>query len=321
MKVLIFGKGQIGAAYKEFFDARAGEWQAEYADGVDIRDAFAVGEALDREKPDVALNAAAKTNIDWCEENNLECFAVNTLGADTVGRECQKRGVYLVHISSGCVQESKTALEVRTEEDALNPLCFYAWTKVWAENLLGDRLQGRGSASDVEKPLRVLILRPRQLLSSKPSPRNALVKMLTYTKFIDTPNSCTVVEDLMRATGELVDRGATGVYNVANPGVTTPYAIAQVLRDRMKPEMNFEKISKEELNRMTLARRIDCVLSMKKLESLGVKLPEIHGRMGEVILELKKNLEADGREVLQAVERETKEKLSLKDNNANRPTF
>ncbi|MEK7606996.1 MAG: sugar nucleotide-binding protein [Patescibacteria group bacterium] len=311
MRILIFGKGQLGNAYQEYFGALEG-WKTSFAEGVDIRNPAAVGEALDREKPDVALNAAAKTNIDWCEENQLECFDINTRGADMAARECQKRGVYLVHISSGCVQESKTANDVHTEEDAPNPLCFYSWTKVWAENLLMDRLQGRGIASDIGKPLRVLILRPRQLLSSKLSPRNALVKMLTYTKFVDTPNSCTVIEDLMRATRELVDRGATGIYNVANLGVTTPYEIAGMLREQIRQEMSFEKISKEELNRTTRAKRIDCVLSIKKLELLEIKPPEIHGRLREVILELKKNLEAGGREVLQAVEKETKEKLNLK---------
>lgn len=309
MKILIFGQGQLGSAYRDYFAALDG-WQATVAEGVDIRDASAVSAALDREKPDAALNAAAKTNIDWCEENQFESFAINTLGADVVGRECQKRGIYLVHISSGCVQESKTAEDIYTEGDAPNPLCFYAWTKVWAENLLMDRLQGRGIAADIGKPLRVLILRPRQLLSATVSPRNALVKMLTYTKFIDTPNSCTVVEDLLRATRELLEKGATGIYNVANPGVTTPYEIAKVLRERIKSDMSFEKINKEELNRMTRAKRIDCVLSMKKLESLGIRLAPIAERLPQIVDDLKRNLDTpESRVILETAMGETRRKL------------
>ena len=86
MKVLIFGKGQLGSAYREYFGEIDG-WRVASADGVDIRDGAAVSDVLDREIPDAVLNAAAKTNIDWCEENQPECFTVNTLGADTVARE------------------------------------------------------------------------------------------------------------------------------------------------------------------------------------------------------------------------------------------
>lgn len=310
MKVLIFGKGQLGTFYKEYFDKKSQEWQAEFAEGVDIRDLSNVQKMIFQLKPEVVINTAAKTNIDWCEQNQLESFAINTLGADNIGRICQEKEIYLIQLSSGCIQESKTTGDIRSEEDSPNPLCFYAWTKVWMENLLMDRLRGRGIASGINKPLQVLILRPRQLLSSAISPRNALVKMLTYSKFVDTPNSCTVVDDLLWVTEKLIKKKATGVYNVVNPGITTPYEIAIVLKELIKPEIKFEKISKEELNRMTLAKRIDCVLSIAKLESLGIKLPEIHERLRQVILELKEKLgTAEGAQIIEAVKDETKAKL------------
>lgn len=310
-KALIFGKGQLGEEYHGYFSANPA-YTVSVAEGIDIRDLNGVRQAIISARPDIVFNTAAKTDIDWCETNRLETFAVNALGADQLGRVCQELGIYFVHISRGCVQESKTADEIRGEDDVPNPLCFYAWCKVWAENLLMDRLNRRGIGSDFEKPLKILILRPRQLLSAKLSKRNALAKMLTYDKFVDTPNSCTVVEDLMRATEELISRGATGIYNVANPGVTSPYKIANLLKELVRPEMQFKKISKEELNWMTLARRIDSVLSLRKLESAGIKLPNIDDRLREIILELKNNLEGGGAELLDEVAQATKAKLSLK---------
>lgn len=310
MKILIFGHGQLGTVYKEYFDKKPREWQAEFAEGVDICDLEAVRQALIQLKPEVVLNVAAQTNLDWCEVNQLECVRVNTLGADNVGRACQEAGIYLVHMSSGCIQESKTADEIHSEEDSPNPLSFYSWTKVWAENLLLDRQQGRGIGADIGKPLKILILRPRQLLSAKINPRNALAKMLTYNQFVDTPNSCTVIEDLLWATAELIKKNITGVYNVVNPGVTTPYEIVLLLKEIIKPEMKIELISKEELNKMTLAKRIDSVLSVKKLEALGIRLPEIRVRLREVIAELGENLKgSQGAEIMKKVEEETKLKL------------
>lgn len=310
--ILIFGRGQLGGAYREYFESKPEKFTVSVAQDVDIRELERVREIIKEKKPDIVLNAVAKTNIDWCEQNREECFAVNTLGADNIGAACQETGVYLVHISTGCIQESKTGDEMHSEEDPVNPLCFYSWTKVWAEQMLKDRLEHRGSGSMPPFSLKVLILRPRQPLSAVVSPRNALAKMLTYTKFIDTPNSCTVVDDLLWVTGALIDKGVQGIYNVVNPGVTTPFEIAQVLKEVIKPEMEIAKISKEELNRMTFAQRIDSVLSCKKLAGEGIVLPEIHGRLREVVAELKKNLEeSSAQSVMEKVSQETKQKLSL----------
>ncbi len=308
-KMLIIGQGQLGHAYKDYF-TKYEEWSVKMAQGIDIRDAQAIQALVVQEKPHVVLNVAALTDIDYAEEHQEECFAVNALGADHVAAACQAMDAYLVHMSSGCVQESKTANEVHTEEDTPNPLCFYAWTKVWAEHLIIDRVHHRGYGSHLLQPLKALILRPRQLLSSTMSPRNALAKMLTYTKFIDMPNSATAIEDLLATTEKLMAKGATGIFNVVNPGIITPYQVACMLRERVRPDMQFEKITKEQLNAMTRAKRIDSVLSGAKLASLGIVLPDIHERLKEILVQLKINLASpDAATILSQVQRQTKEKL------------
>ncbi len=300
-RVLIFGRGQLGAFYRAWFESKGAEVSSPAGD---IRDEAFVSGAVNDFLPDLILNCAAKTNIDWCEIHRTEAFEINTLGADVVGKVAADHHAYLVHLSSGCVQESLTADEVRSEEDPPHPLCYYSWTKVWAENLLQERAKRGG--------LKVLVLRPRQLLSAMVSPRNALVKMLTYSKFVDTPNSCTVVEDLMEATEALVRKDATGLINVVNPGVTTPHRIAELLKRHVNPDMRFEKISKEDLNRMTLAKRIDAVLATDKLEGQGIRLRPIEERLIDILAMLKNNLErADAASALRMTEEETKAKLAL----------
>ncbi|MEK7131268.1 MAG: sugar nucleotide-binding protein [Patescibacteria group bacterium] len=302
-RIFITGTGQLGAFYKEYFENRGVEVAA-FGSELDVRDEQAMRGKIEEFNPDIVIHTAAKTNIDWCEQHKLEAFDINTLGADVMGKICQKKNIYLLHISSGCVLESKSAADAQTEFVVSSPLCFYSWTKVWAEEMLSHRQRKHG--------LKVLLLRPRQLLSAKVDPRNALTKMLTYTKFIDTPNSCTVVEDLMEVTDQLFERDEVGVYNVVNPGVTTPYEIALALKEIVKPEMEFVKISKAELNKMTLAERVDAVLDTKKLNDLGIELKEIHARMKEIMRGLKKNLAGVGTEKAMATTaKETEEKLRL----------
>ncbi len=302
-KIFITGKGQLGTFYKDYFEGR-GMTVVAFGSDLDVRDEQAVRNKITEFNPDLVIHTAAKTNIDWCEQNKLAAFDINTLGADVVGKICQELNIYLLHISSGCVLESKSADDAQTEFVVPSPLCFYSWTKVWAEEMLSHRQRKHG--------LKVLLLRPRQLLSAKVDPRNALTKMLTYTKFIDTPNSCTVVEDLMEVTNQLITRDEVGVFNVVNPGVTTPYEIAVALKEIVKPEMEFVKISKAELNKMTLAERVDAVLDTKKLNGLGIQLKEIHVRMKEIMHDLKKNMAGAGAiKAMEKTTKETEEKLGL----------
>lgn len=295
MKILIFGMGQVGTQLHDFLIAK-GESVVGLDSSLDIRDAKAVDAAVEEHAPEVVINAVAKTSIDWCEENKTESFAVNTLGAENIGKACASRNVYLVHVSSGCVQESPTADIVHKEEDPPTPLCFYAWTKVWAEELLLSLVK--------RNSLKVLIVRPRQLISASPSRVNALVKMLTYKQFIDTAQSCTVVEDLLRVVYELMNHNATGIYNVVNPGTLTPYEIAGMLKEIIDPTMEFRKISKDELNQITRVRRIDTVLSTEKLNALGITLPEIHGRIRAIIETLRDLMRSGGGEEILAKTRQ-----------------
>jgi hypothetical protein len=43
-----------------------------------------------------------------------------------------------------------------------------------------------------------------------------LVKFLTFTRFIDVPNTGTVIKDLMGWTDQIIQKQVTGTLNVAN---------------------------------------------------------------------------------------------------------
>lgn len=301
MKILIFGNGQFAKAYAEYLPTKG--HSVVIAEGVDIRIANDVANALDQHTPDAIINTAARTNLDWCEQYRLEAFDTNVLGTDTVAAEAERRGVYMLHISTGCIQESKTAEEAHTEEDPPTPTSFYSWTKYWADQMLQNRAR-RGS-------LKLLILRPRQPISAKASNRNAVVKMLTFTKFIDTPNSITILEDFIPVSEQLLSGGQTGLYNVANPGVMSPYKIALLLKEYVKPDLVIEKIEKSELNKMTLAERIDSVLDCSKLKKLGIHLKPADERLRELLPQLAADI-AQNPEALQKTQAETAAKLSLK---------
>jgi dTDP-4-dehydrorhamnose reductase len=279
MKVLVFGDGQIGNFYVDHF--RLKNHDARIAVGVDIANIDAVRDAVSEAAPEIVINTAAKTNLEWCGNNRLDAFNVNVLGAGNVAQTCDENDAYLIHYSSGCIFSSLNGTDAKTESSAPNPASYYGWTKAWSEEIVNFERSPR---------FRSLILRPRQPVSAQVSPKNMLIKMLTFSKFVDTPNSGTVIEDLMVWTDELIAREATGVYHVANSGYTTPYRIGEMIREQILPDLRPQKITKTELDRMTPNIRVDTVLGVEKLEALGIEVAPYEDRLQEIVLQLAKNL-------------------------------
>lgn len=281
-KVLIFGRGQLSMHYKKYYESFGFEVTVMTRPEADIRNFESVKAAIQKVKPNLVINAAGITNIDWSELNKEETYQTNTVGADNIGRACQEAGVFMVHLSSGCVHNSDTLADIKAETTRPTPLCYYSVTKIEADELLLKRMYEQG--------LRVLIVRPRQLLSAVPHPKNVLAKMLIYTKFHDKPNSMTVIEDLVWVTDELMRRGRTGLYNVVNPGITTPYKIAQMIKEVINPDLQIQKLSKEEIDAMYSVPRADAILSTEKLGKEGIFLPDINERIKQLLTVLRDNL-------------------------------
>lgn len=291
-RIAILGRGFVGT--------NLGAWLAERGHDVrflaaDVRDAEQVRRGVSLLAPDVVMNCTGKTDIDWCEQNRPEACAVNVHGADHVARASAASGALLVHVSSGCLQSSSGGRPMH-EEEAASPRCYYTWTKLWGEERVVQVTAAYG--------LRALILRPRLIVSAVPSARNTLVKLLTYRKFIDTPNSCTVLEDMAPVVDALIACSATGVFNVVNPGAISPYCIAGILG------IQRARIPKDELDRMTLAKRADAVLSVDKLHRLGIRMDPIERRLPVIARLLYTSLRsAAGAESLARAAADTSRKL------------
>jgi dTDP-4-dehydrorhamnose reductase len=147
-------------------------------------------------------------------------------------------------------------------------------------------------------------------MSSRLSSRNSILKLLTYSRFVDVAQSATIAEDMVSALWELVAQRAVGAYNVANPGLISPWEIAGMLRETIAPELAPVKIQVDDLNAFTRVRRIRTVLSTDRLRQHHIELPEIRAGLRNVLLALKSKIgTAQGRTVLAATERDTRAKL------------
>lgn len=292
VNVLVFGAGQMSQLIPDYFNnVRISK--------VDIRDEKAVEKEISTIKPEVVINTAAKTNIDWCELNQAEAFEVNTLGAANIWVSCQKQNVFFCHVSSGCIFSSDIYDQIYTEKSTPNPKCYYSWTKVWAENLLG-------------KSPNLLVLRPRVVISSRVSPRNTLCKWMVYSHFISDQNSVTVLEDMFPILRSMIDRRISGTFNIVNKGTISPLEVALLLKKDVNPKMKITETTLKDVNSNLVAKRVTTVLSSNALSTIGYDLPPINESILQSIKLFKSNLaEAGGLKALEKVRSDTKKKYSL----------
>ncbi|MBI1812210.1 sugar nucleotide-binding protein [Candidatus Peregrinibacteria bacterium] len=260
MKVLLFGsKGFMGRRFLEIFPEAI-------IPSVDIADGRNVGELLDCEKPDLVINAAGRTgrpNVDWCETHRMETLKSNVTGPLVLLEELGRRGIYWVHLSSGCIYQGDNNGKGFVEDDPPNYVgSFYSRTKAWSDQILKDFPN-------------VLILRLRMPFDDSTDDRNLIMKLRKYPRVLDAQNSLTSIPDFLIAAKALIERRKTGVYNMVNPGTISPFEIMELHREIMDPNHRFEKLTLAQLGGVVKAGRSNCVLSCEKLKREGLEMPTV----------------------------------------------
>ncbi len=289
---LVFGYGQMAKFIEEYLDGV-------FVSHADITREDQIEEEIVKFNPAVVINTAAITSLEECEQNKTKAFETNTLGAYKVWQVCKKHGIFLCHFSSGCIFSSNTPDEIYSENSIPNPKSYYSWTKVWAENLLG-------------KSPNLLVVRPRQVISSRVDDRNTLAKWAVYSHFISDQNSTSVVEDFMPVLKDMINRRISGTFHLANPGTISPLEVAYLLKEKVNPKMKIYPTTLSEINKNLIAKRVTTVLSVEALRAVGYILPPIRESIVKVIEEFKVNLEqSGGLESLNPLRVMTKEKFSL----------
>jgi glucose-1-phosphate thymidylyltransferase len=261
MKILIFGKGFIGTRF-------AHEWPDAILSSVRIDDAAAVAKALDEHRPDAVVNAAGKTgrpNVDWCETHQTETCASNVIGPLVLASACQARGVYLLHLSSGCIFYGPSPSPSGwREDDFANPVSYYSRTK-YAADLLLSRLPNVG------------IVRLRMPIDRIPNERNLIDKLSGYKQVIDVENSVTVIDDLVGVCRALVAARGQGIFHAVNPGTLKHRELLELYRMYADHNHTCEWIAENELEARGLvkAKRSNCILASSRLKELGIEMRPI----------------------------------------------
>lgn len=142
-KVLITGAGgQVGQELQATAPPR---WKvvACGAEELDVTQADAVRELLERERPAAIIQAAAYTDVDTAEREVERAEAVNTSGASHVAAEAARIGARMIYLSTDFIFDGKQG-HPYAPDDPATPLGVYGRTKLAGEREVTRLTRGTG---------------------------------------------------------------------------------------------------------------------------------------------------------------------------------
>ena len=135
MKILITGaKGQVGSALRRCAELFPFEIIATNSKELDIANKNQLIEFIDKQQPDVLINAAAYTAVDLAETEADSAYSVNAQGVLNLAEMAKYLDIPLIHISTDYVFDGKSSKAYK-EDDATAPLGIYGKTKLEGEIL------------------------------------------------------------------------------------------------------------------------------------------------------------------------------------------
>jgi dTDP-4-dehydrorhamnose reductase len=217
--LVLGGSGMLGRAVGRVCKSRSLNFVSLDRAACDITQSNQVVEALERHRPAVVINCAAYTKVDAAEQEADLADTVNGRAVGELARLAGERRAKLVHFSTDFVFDGTSSRPYRPD-DAVAPLGAYGRSK-----LLGERL------IFVADPPGCLIVRTSWLFGHPGAcfPA-AMVRVARAGKPLRVVNDQigrpTLTDDLAARALDLVERGAMGIYHLANAGETNWFDFA-----------------------------------------------------------------------------------------------
>jgi len=263
MKILILGaSGLLGQALMR-------EWSGDEVIGlssndVDIRDNRRVLQTVQTLNPEWIVLSAAYTDVDGCESNREQAFAVNRDGAVNVAEAAQQMKAKLLFLSSDYVFDGKKTSPYETD-DPRNPQSVYGRTKAEAEVRLLELLPeccivrtswlfGRGGKCFPDTILKLAAARPA-------------------LDVVDDQRGCpTYTVDLARAIAEICRNNVTGIVHTTNAGDCSWFEFARAIVNSAGLPTEVRPVSTKQMARPA-PRPAYSVLSPASLREWGIAMP------------------------------------------------
>jgi dTDP-4-dehydrorhamnose reductase len=187
----------------------------------DVRDYWAMEKAIRSFAPDVIINLAAITDLEYCEEQPQDSWLTNALGAENLGVIANKLGVPHVYISSAGIFDGDK--ETYNDFDTPNPMGVYAKSKYYGERYV---------CTNVQKHF---VLRAGWMMGGGPKKDKKFINKLykqiqagakTLNVVDDKLGTPTYTVDFANGMLKILESELYGLYNQVCGGASSRYEVA-----------------------------------------------------------------------------------------------
>jgi len=217
-------------------------------------------------QPTVIMNAAAATDVDWCEGHREEAWKINVIGAENLAEAARKVGARLIHVSTDYVFDGRNG---PYREDAQpNPLGYYGKTKLASENAI------RGAAI-AHAIVRTMILYGSGINIKNNFPLwvvNSLRNGQRIRVVDDQFGNPTHVSDLAMAIVRIFELSREGTYHVCGSELLNRYEFALRIADVFGLDRSLiDRVKSSDLQQPSPRPMMSGFITLKAETELGIR--------------------------------------------------
>ncbi len=241
---------------------------------LDITDRDATLRLVKEIRPSVIVNAAAITNVDYCETHRDEARRVNVDGVSNLAEAASENNTRLVQISTDYVFDGTVGHYA--EDDTPRPLDYYAQTKLDSEKIVSklssygiarpsviygwNPPETSGTASDSVKPMNFAMFVVDKLK------RNETVRAVR-----DQYSSPTFADNLAEALLRLAKHHSNGIFHTAGRSCLSRYEFAVKLAGLFGYSTRLvQPVFSSEFEQLAVRPKNSCLLVEKAEKALGM---------------------------------------------------
>ncbi len=210
----------------------------------DITNDFLINSILEKETPHTVVHAAAMTQVDECQLNQPECETVNVQATAQLLLSAEACSRHFIYVSTDFVFDGEKG--DYKEEDDMNPISWYGFTKVRAEGIV--------ETSEIPFAIvRTCLVYGNTISGTRKNIITWVKESLEQGKQIkvvaDQWRTPTYVEDLAKGILLIIEKNATGTFHISGKDKLTPYDMA--IQTAAFCKLNASLIEKVDANSFT----------------------------------------------------------------------
>lgn len=273
--ILILGdQGQLGSELLMQFSKYNPQVLKASDYSLDITDRDACLSLLDQLSPDIIINAAAYTAVDYAEENQERAFLVNGESPKTLAKWCEQHNGYLIHISTDYVfPGDKQLYRAYCEDESVGSVSVYGQSKLQGEMNIAAAmpnnyailrtawLYGFYGNNFLKTMLKLTLANPDRQFKVVNDQFGSPTSAIALSRQIDSLINC--------ISHQIKDEVPSGIFHATSTGHCSWYDFACEFFRLMNVEHNLVPCSTQEYPTVA-SRPMNSILENKHLDDLGM---------------------------------------------------